>query len=676
MTIGATQDSSSRTESDSAAFQVVHKVVLPVEGDTDVLPLYVDFSPARRVVDPSRRAIRQGAPKAAATPPTLSHQRSDFIVGRSSLKLPAHQRVSLGTYFNAFPASYWRRHTPVRSVRLRVEVGVEVGAEASVIVYRSSPRGTSNRVDSATTTGNGELVFDLPLTAFVDGGWYWFDLVAHDKEVLLTRADWSVPAASARSQGSLSIAVTTFNRPEYAVRHMTTLADDADLLGVLDRLIIVDQGNDLVADQDGYASAAARLGERFRLVEQANLGGSGGFARGMEEALRAGDSGYVLLLDDDVSIETEGILRALHFANFTTDPTIVGGHMFNLYERSVLHTFGEQVDRRRFFWGPAAKSLEGHDFAERNLRMTPWMHRRVDVDYNGWWMCLIPLEIVREIGLALPVFIKWDDAEYGVRAQKAGFSTVTLPGAAVWHMPWTEKDDTIDWQAYYHQRNRWVAALSHSPFDRGGRMPFESFALDVRHLLSMQYSAVAVRVKALDDVLEGPGHLHATLGERLQWVRTTRRDFTDARVLPNISDFPEVRERNSHQDIQEPATVLESLVRAALAVASQPRRVSADAAERPAVEVPAMDARWWRLTRFDSALVTASDGTGASWYRRDRRMFFSLLGQTVSRHWKLVSNWPELRGQYREALPGFTSRRTWNETFRRFSKEIEGDTAD
>ena len=30
------------------------------------------------------------------------------------------------------------------------------------------------------------------------------------------------------------------------------------------------------------------------------------------------------------------------------------------------------------------------DFAARNLRSTRWLHRRVDVDFNGWFMCLIP----------------------------------------------------------------------------------------------------------------------------------------------------------------------------------------------------------------------------------------------------------------------------------------------
>jgi galactofuranosylgalactofuranosylrhamnosyl-N-acetylglucosaminyl-diphospho-decaprenol beta-1,5/1,6-galactofuranosyltransferase len=75
-------------------------------------------------------------------------------------------------------------------------------------------------------------------------------------------------------------------------------------------------------------------------------------------------------------------------------------------------------------------------------------------------MCLIPTRVIREIGLSLPMFIKWDDADFGLRAGEAGFPTVTLPGVAVWHVPWHEKDDTIDWQAYFHRRNRIVAACT------------------------------------------------------------------------------------------------------------------------------------------------------------------------------------------------------------------------
>ena len=134
----------------------------------------------------------------------------------------------------------------------------------------------------------------------------------------------------------------------------------------------------------------------------------------MDETARAGRSDYVLLLDDDITFDPEGVLRAVTFADLARRPTIVGGHMFSLYDRSVLHAFGETVAPYKWWWGFAPSTRPEHDFARRNLRHTPWLHRRVDADYNGWWMCLIPVEVVRKIGLGLPVFIKWDDAEYGL----------------------------------------------------------------------------------------------------------------------------------------------------------------------------------------------------------------------------------------------------------------------
>jgi len=74
---------------------------------------------------------------------------------------------------------------------------------------------------------------------------------------------------------------------------------------------------------------------------------------------------------------------------------------------------------------------------------------------------MIPRQVAEELGQPLPLFIKWDDAEYGLRAGEHGYPTVTLPGAAIWHMAWSDKDDAIDWQAYFHLRNRLVVAALH-----------------------------------------------------------------------------------------------------------------------------------------------------------------------------------------------------------------------
>ncbi|MEO8219378.1 MAG: glycosyltransferase [Specibacter sp.] len=646
---------------DSTVWKTVHRVVFPIDGDTDTLPLYVDFNAAQRVVSTEEAGAGATAVASAASVPG-TRQRTDYIQGRREMRLPAFRRVSLGTYFNAFPASYWRAHTDVEQVRLTVETD----GDATVIVYRSTPRGTANRVDSLHVTQGAPVTIDLSIMNFADGGWYWFDLATGETATTLTNAHWSVPQPEGFEAGTLSVGVTTFNRPDFCVKHLRTFAESPDLTEVLDALIVTDQGNQRVRDEEGFEEAAANLGQRFRLVEQANLGGSGGFARGMAETVKAGKSKYVMLLDDDVLIETEGILRAVHFADFTRTPTIVGGHMFNLYERSVVHNFGETINEYRFRYESSGDSQDVHDFGASNLRTTPWMHRRIDVDYNGWWMCLIPTSIIKDIGLSLPVFIKWDDVEYGIRAKAHGYTTVTLPGAAVWHMPWTEKDDTIDWQAYFHQRNRWLATMLYSPYTRGGRMPIESMMVDVRHLLSMQYSSVELRLQALEDLLEGPDHLHRNIGTKLPEIRRVRSTFTDAQVSKDLSKFPAVKRLKPPKFglvPSAPASMPAAISQALSGILNAARDPREGAVDSPEAVVPAMDARWWRLARLNSALVSASDGAGASWYKRDAKTFRKYMIRSITLHQKLMRRWDELAKTYQDELPNFTSPQTWEKTF-------------
>ena len=84
------------------------------------------------------------------------------------------------------------------------------------------------------------------------------------------------------------------------------------------------------------------------------------------------------------------MLRAVAFSRFSREPMLVGGQMLSLQARSQLSTMGEVVDRHTFLWRNAPQTEPHHDLAERPLRQTAWLHRRVDVDYNAWWMCLIP----------------------------------------------------------------------------------------------------------------------------------------------------------------------------------------------------------------------------------------------------------------------------------------------
>jgi len=639
---------------------IIQRVVLPLGQDPDVLPLYVELGgSAAGTTDRNVETARE--------------QRWENVLDRRRLLVSAGDRASFATYFNAFPASYWRRWTVVQEVELRIRIS----GTATVAVYRSTATGTTERVSTSRSFSDAtdvrELTFRLPLKPFADGGWYWFDIVAGRDDALLERAEWRVAAVAPGSEqrleeprGSVTIAVTTFNRPTYLLDLLRQLGEAPDTLEIIDEVLVVDQGTQRVRAQDAFARAEKGLGGRLRVIEQANVGGSGGFARGMSETLESGRSRYVLLLDDDVASEPESILRGTAFADLCTQPTVVGGHMFSLYARANLHSMGEVVRQWRFWWGSAPHVYADHDFSRFGLRDTSWLHRRVDVDYNGWWMCLIPVEVLKTIGLSLPLFIKWDDAEYGLRAGKAGFPTVSLPGMAIWHVPWTEKDDALDWQAYYHQRNRLVAALLHSPFARGGRMVQESFNHQVKHLMAMQYSVADLRLRALEDVLSGPDHLHASLATTLPEIRALRASYPDAQTRGDAGGFPPVRRRKPARGDREPGAPQgwKGVLRvAAVGAVRQVSAVRPTAQSNPQAAVPAMDAHWWRLAALDSAIVSTTDGTSTSWYRRDRSRFADLLRRSVVLHERLLREWPELSGRYQAAATDLVAPATWARTF-------------
>jgi galactofuranosylgalactofuranosylrhamnosyl-N-acetylglucosaminyl-diphospho-decaprenol beta-1,5/1,6-galactofuranosyltransferase len=666
--------------------RVLQRVVFPTQGNLDIVTLYVetklDQGPSlgldlEDVLEDAleKKGSTENAemmlPAAVATEAQSAVRfgidgqavSAGDIAGRRSAVVAANRRVSFGAYFNAFPASYWRRWSVIDQVLLRIRVA----GEGTIIVYRSTARGQSHPVESITfdTDGPQDFQLELPLNQFIDGGWYWFDIAAGGQDATLYQADWAARTDRLQS-GRLSIGITTYNRPDFCVDGLRVLGEAPEVLDILDHVYVVDQGTQHVEDHPEFAEGTKGLADKLDVIRQGNLGGSGGFSRAMDATLRAGTSDYVLLLDDDVITEPESMLRAIAFADLARRPTIVGGHMFSLYDRSVLHAFGETVNPYNFWWGSAPRTKQGHDFGRRSLRNTPWLHRRVDVDYNGWWMCLIPTAAVRELGLALPVFIKWDDAEYGLRAGAAGFPTVSLPGVAIWHVPWQDKNDALDWQAYYHLRNRLVAALLHSPYEHGGSVVTENFEHQIRHLLAMQYSTATLRLMAMEDILFGPEHLHRDIATKRAQLGEVLSQFPDASTRPDIERFPAVKRRKPPRRGKEPTSPknpVSLILRAAVGALRQVRPVDALALEHPQAVVPSQDAEWWRLSVVDSALVSTADGTSTSWYQRDPAQFRSLLQRSVQLHARMVRDWPRLREQYRAAAPGFTSPEAWRATF-------------
>ena len=670
------------TAEPTSSLRVLQRVIFPGE-DLDLVPLYVETNLERGAADlaselafealTGKKSNGSGLPVSNAA---VGEAQSSIRFGadvpaypfedagpRRSALITGGRRVSFATYFNAFPASYWRRWTTIEAVTLRLRLA----GECKVILYSSTARGHSHPIETISIHSDepGTIERTLPLKPFIDGGWYWFDIVAGPNGTTLIEADW-LGVAPDKPAGTVSLGITTFNQPDFMLEQLRTLGEASEVHHLIDRVYVIDQGSDKVIDRPAFADATKKLGDRVKVVEQGNIGGSGGFARAMDETVRAGESDYVLLMDDDVKLDPEGIVRAAGFADLARRPTIVGGHMFSLYERSLLHAYAESIEPYRWWWTNAPNTRARHDFGRRNLRNTPWLHRRADSDYNGWWMCLVPTKVIKEIGLSLPIFIKWDDAEYGVRAKEHGFPTVSMPGVAAWQVPWDNKDDARDWQAYYHLRNRLVCALLHSHQPHGGILVSESRERQLQALLSMQYSTAALRLLAVEDVLSGPDHMHQQIGTKLAELRAYRAEFPDTETQADLQNFPPPRRRapDSMKHNTTPTNKLNLLTKAISGTLRQFRKPSEGALKRPQMALPYADSSWWVLTKLDSALVSSAEGTTASWYRRDPKLFRSLGWRSVVMHRRLRRNWDRLAAQYRAAAADVNSPERWRETFR------------
>ncbi|MDF7666162.1 glycosyltransferase [Bifidobacterium sp. ESL0745] len=656
-------------------WETVNRVVFPVDDQESVMPLYAvrwtrphvpesvfdGVSQLKRADVDALNAIGfdETMREATADAGAAGDELSDFtVLSRRSASLEPGAHISFCTYFNAFPASYWQRWTNVRCVR----IVMQVRGEGEISVFKSTARGLFSMVKTLEVCSDGwtQIAVEIPLSGLLDGGYFWFDASCTSKKnaadgamagLSIRDAGWQVPAGDF-ADGSdrlptCSIAITTYNRTPYCLRQLKAIAGETGLRKRLDTVYCVDQGNDKVCDHDGFDEISKDLGGQLTYIQQGNIGGSGGFSRGMLESIDAGRSAYTILLDDDAIMEPESLLRSIQFEDYAKRPVLVGGGMFHLDDRTMLHVQGERFDRGTLKPCPPAGASYNHDFAVSPLRDSPELHARFDCDYSGWWMCLIPNSVIREIGLSLPLFIKYDDVEYGLRAREHGYPTVGLPGVAVWHQGWHDKDISRTWEEYYAQRNRWICTLLHFP-NAGKSYVFRMMYEDAHLGVKLMYSGMKLHHMALRDVMRGPAHLVDTLSTKLPEVRAAREGFADSEVSDDVESFP------------APAAMFENR-RPALSSGELAKRAAKEVVKAvfsrqdgshdavPQLEMKSKDALWPSFDGVSSALVTTSDGNGAAWLKRDSKLYRRNLRECYRIATSLVRHWDELADSYRSA---------------------------
>ena len=249
-------------------------------------------------------------------------------------------------------------------------------------------------------------------------------------------------------------------------------------------------------------------GRQVHIVPNKNVGGAGGFTRGLIEILHCPDyaATHVLFMDDDILIEPEALFRTytlLHCRKKEYEDLFIGGAMLRLDQQNIQVEAGAA-------WN--AGSLQSRKSGVDLNTVDGCLYNEIEeyVEFNAWWYCCTPMSVVREDNLPLPIFIRGDDLEYGLRNMR---HLLLMNGICVWHEPFENKYSSF--LEYYILRNLLYDNALHCPGYSKWQFLRRLYSNVIRQLFYYRYQNVELIFRGINDFFKGVDFLRGTDGEKL-----------------------------------------------------------------------------------------------------------------------------------------------------------------
>ena len=418
------------------------------------------------------------------------------------------QALHFDTYFNCFAIGKWRKYTRLDNLKLRLDL--KGSFHVSLLhMYFMNAEPFENafcekvcRAEERTT-----FEFDIPCEAW-DRGMIGFRLSSLGEADNVCYGGGYITEVDEETLNPVDIAIDicTFKREQFVERNIRLLNKgiienpESPAHGHLD-VFISDNGKTLDVE--------ALNSERVHVFPNKNVGGAGGFARGMMEILdysRIHPVSHVLVMDDDVLISTDAIVRTYRLLQFMKPEyagKTVAGAMLRLDNRHVQQECGGWWDG---FYVHSCKTFLDLTDIESMLRN----ENEDEPNYNAWWYSCIPITKISNENLPMPIFIRYDDVEYGLRT---GGDIIAMSGICLWHEPFEYKYSSG--LEYYQMRNALIVNALHRPgFDAKAAVRF--LRNSVKHNIGRyRYRNCELLFRAVEDFCKGPEFLLTTDGEAL-----------------------------------------------------------------------------------------------------------------------------------------------------------------
>lgn len=569
-----------------------------------------------------------------------AHPRMSNTGGMNFLK---DEIISFDGFFNAFFESLAAERTGMPSIQLRLEFSGQFFVEVIRLAQGRAPQLIVS-AQSERRHGDGPLILEADLSTDSPlGSRLAFHLTCLSKTGTFMGGSWWT-TAKPRRPVQLDIIACTYKKREFIERTVRRVADYRRLNHDHYSITVVDNGSELPEDLFPYPNV--------QIVHQGNFGGAGGAARGIMEGLNAqGRTAptHFLLMDDDIELEPDMVLRAMSWLRHIKADQCIGGGMLDLYRPTHLHELGCWIGRPKLLSVSAC-------VAELELAPAGSLDRlgRVpEPTFNAWWFMAISRDAVEKNGLPLPCFIRGDDKEFGLRMLQKGIPTLPVPGLAVWHMPFYAKVSA--WLYYYNSYNDLLIRSLRNP-ELTGEVLAGAVWDEIEHYLEkLEYDQAAMRVLGLEHFLLGPQWLlESDCEKRFQETMIASKEF----AAEHRKDI-EPTKFNTHYN---PKSHFDMRWRRWIHNGHLPlkwRKPNYTKSGLPDKVIQIHDWGWTDVTYFDEIGVKHPLVPGIYVFRKRPEVYFDLLQRAREGLATLQREWPQRSAEFRAYETELTSQEFW-----------------
>jgi len=580
-------------------------------------------------------------PRAETTEPLLyTRTEGDVTFANDAAQLRTGAELSFDTSFGVFAVGRWKRLSIIDS--LQVTVNAVGSGRIELVGVTSRVAGLlmhEEIVVSAGISPSGKTTLDVPDFAKSPIGSYFVRISAEQSDVVVSGGQWTTKTQAPR-EVRLSLSITTFNRQDYVkptVAKVLHLVESLDSLRNNMRILVVDNARNIKFDTAPNAP--------ITVVPNPNLGGAGGFARGIIYLRDEGWSTHVLLMDDDITLEPEALVRTFALFTFARDAKLcIHGAMLSEEQAWMQFEAGSKYRWRSLY--PLRAIGREDDLRERKLALRDVREKKFA--YTAWWYTAFPISITRDN--PLPVFVRGDDVAFGL--MHTGEHSVTMNGVIVWHADFGLKNNPSS--LYYEKRN--FAIIDTLVFDNHHwwHLARRFIALCFRNLFSMRYASVEYMIRGVRAYLAGPQALMATDHSALH---DELRKVTEEKPGPLSPELAAV-------SITTPRPKLIRLIGFALALPLVGGYVLPKVLRRDTLRTAPIDSRAVGLaTRYNRILYRHDRLPEGFLVERDAKRFFSLLREVAVVTKDIAFNYKRLKGEYKAAYPTLVSDESWHARF-------------